>query len=73
MGKNCRCRDSRSSMLSGLGVIGHKADIKYKTKLQDIKTLCTTAAKKFFQTVYRYVKPGGILLYSTCTIAPGRK
>ena len=54
---------------SGLGVIGHKADIKYKTKPQDIKALAEQQ-RKILQTVHRYVKPGGILLYSTCTIAP---
>lgn len=54
---------------SGLGVIGHKADIKYKTKPQDIKVLAEQQ-RKILQTVYRYVKPGGTLLYSTCTIAP---
>lgn len=54
---------------SGLGVIGHKADIKYKTKPQDIKALAEQQ-RKILQTVYRYVKPGGTLLYSTCTIAP---
>ena len=54
---------------SGLGVIGHKADIKYKTKPQDIKALAEQQ-RKILQTVHRYVKPGGTLLYSTCTIAP---
>lgn len=53
---------------SGLGVIGHKADIKYKTKPQDIKALAEQQ-RKILKTVYRYVKPGGTLLYSTCTIA----
>ncbi len=54
---------------SGLGVMGHKADIKYKTKPQDIKALAEQQ-RKILQTVHRYVKPGGTLLYSTCTIAP---
>lgn len=54
---------------SGLGVIGHKADIKYKTKPQDIRALAEQQ-RKILQTVYRYVKLGGTLLYSTCTIAP---
>lgn len=54
---------------SGLGVMGHKADIKYKTKPQDIKVLADQQ-RKILQTVYRYLKPGGVLLYSTCTIAP---
>ena len=54
---------------SGLGVIGHKADIKYKTKPEDIRALAVQQ-RKILKTVYRYLKPGGTLLYSTCTIAP---
>ena len=54
---------------SGLGVIGHKADIKYKTKPEDIRALAVQQ-RKILKNVYRYLKPGGTLLYSTCTIAP---
>jgi 16S rRNA (cytosine967-C5)-methyltransferase len=54
---------------SGLGVIGHKADIKYKTKPGDIRALAVQQ-RKILQTAHQYVKPGGFLLYSTCTIAP---
>lgn len=53
---------------SGLGVIGHKADIKYKTKPGDIEALAQQQ-RRILQTAVRYLKPGGILLYSTCTIA----
>lgn len=53
---------------SGLGVIGKKADIKYKTKPEDISSLAKQQ-KKMLSVVSRYVKPGGILIYSTCTIA----
>ncbi len=53
---------------SGLGVIGRKADIKYKTKPEDIAALAAIQRAIVRQAV-RYVKPGGYLSYSTCTIA----
>lgn len=52
---------------SGLGVLGKKADIKYKmsaAKQQEIIKL----QRKILDTVYQYVKVGGTLIYSTCTI-----
>lgn len=52
---------------SGLGVIGQKADIKYnvtKEKLDELVQL----QRKMLSIVHKYVKPGGTLLYSTCTI-----
>ena len=52
---------------SGLGVIGKKQDIKYKMsekQQQDIVKL----QRKILSVVWEYVKPGGILVYSTCTI-----
>lgn len=52
---------------SGLGVIGKKQDIKYKmteTKQMEIVRL----QRKILRTVQSYVKPGGVLIYSTCTI-----
>lgn len=53
---------------SGLGVIGKKCDIKYKTKPEDIANL-SQLQRDILQVVSRYVKPGGRLIYSTCTIA----
>ncbi len=52
---------------SGLGVIGKKPDIKYKTTLQQIEDL-QKLQRDILDTVYRYVKPDGTLIYSTCTI-----
>ncbi|MDO5538797.1 MAG: 16S rRNA (cytosine(967)-C(5))-methyltransferase RsmB [Eubacteriales bacterium] len=52
---------------SGLGVIGRKPDIKYKmteTKQNELVKL----QRKILDTVWSYVKPGGTLIYSTCTI-----
>lgn len=52
---------------SGLGVIGRKSDIKYHVTEEMLDSL-VTLQKRILKTVCRYVKPGGILLYSTCTI-----
>lgn len=52
---------------SGLGVLGGKCDIKYHTDRKDVTTLAKLQ-REILQTVSQYVKPGGVLLYSTCTI-----
>lgn len=52
---------------SGLGVIGKKRDIKYRVIPESIRSL-PDLQKEILQTVQHYVKPGGVLLYSTCTI-----
>lgn len=52
---------------SGLGVIGKKCDIKYKTKPEDIPEL-SRLQREILGTLCRYVKPGGRLVYSTCTM-----
>ncbi|MFI3313890.1 MAG: 16S rRNA (cytosine(967)-C(5))-methyltransferase RsmB [Eubacteriales bacterium] len=51
---------------SGLGVIRKKPDIRYKD-LTAIARLPQVQAK-ILDNVASYVKPGGVLLYSTCTI-----
>lgn len=53
---------------SGYGVIGKKPDIKYKvtpSKQEEIVIL----QRKILDRAARYVKRGGTLVYSTCTIA----
>lgn len=52
---------------SGLGIIGRKPDIKYNMTLEKIEELANLQ-RKILSVVYRYVKPGGTLVYSTCTI-----
>lgn len=54
---------------SGLGVIGRKPDIKYHVTKQSLAEI-TALQKEILQNAASYVKPGGILLYSTCTIVP---
>ncbi len=52
---------------SGLGVIGRKTDIKYKMTLEKQRELAALQ-QEILNTVASYVKPGGTLMYSTCTI-----
>lgn len=55
---------------SGLGVMRKKSDIKYKmdeTKQKDLEEL----QRQMLAVVHQYVKPGGTLVYSTCTINRG--
>lgn len=51
---------------SGLGVIRKKPDIRYKD-LAGLERL-PEVQKRIIHNVCSYVKPGGVLLYSTCTI-----
>lgn len=51
---------------SGLGIIKRKPEIRYKT-IKDIASLYSIQ-KNIIENASRYVKLGGILVYSTCTI-----
>lgn len=53
---------------SGLGIIGKKPEIKYK-KLDDTKSLLPIQ-KQILETSSKYVKSGGRLVYSTCSVNP---
>ncbi len=52
---------------SGLGVMGKKRDIKYNISPESVGSLLTLQ-KEIVDNSWQYVKSGGILLYSTCTI-----
>lgn len=54
---------------SGLGVIGHKQDIKYRVTKESFKEI-QALQKEIITNVIDYIKPGGTLLYSTCTLNP---
>ena len=54
---------------SGLGIIGKKPEIKYK-KLDEAKSLIPLQ-KQILEASSRYVKKGGRLVYSTCSVNPG--
>ena len=51
---------------SGLGIIRKKPDIRYK----DLKETGALPAlqKRILEVQARYVRPGGVLIYSTCTV-----
>ena len=53
---------------SGLGIIRKKPDTRYK-KLDDLFALPVIQAA-ILENAARYVRPGGTLVYSTCTILP---
>lgn len=52
---------------SGLGVLGKKTDLKYRMTREQQKDLASLQ-RKILGVVQAYVKPGGTLIYSTCTI-----
>ncbi len=52
---------------SGLGTIGKKPEIKYRKSVEDIKKL-SIIQQKMLEQAANYVKIGGNLVYSTCTL-----
>ncbi len=52
---------------SGLGVAGRKKDIRYNLTPEGIRSLIELQ-RDILSVVWRYVRPGGELIYSTCTI-----
>ena len=52
---------------SGLGIMGRKNDIKYHITEGQIGSL-VKLQREILSVVWRYVKPGGQLVYSTCTM-----
>lgn len=55
---------------SGLGVLGRKSDLKYRMTKEGEEELAALQ-RRILSVVHRYVKPGGRLVYSTCTINRG--
>lgn len=53
---------------SGLGVLGRKPDLKLRVTKETEKELAALQ-RQILSVVRDYVKPGGKLLYSTCTIS----
>ncbi|NLN97792.1 MAG: 16S rRNA (cytosine(967)-C(5))-methyltransferase RsmB [Eubacteriaceae bacterium] len=54
---------------SGLGVIGRKPEIRYRTDPNAISELLPLQAA-LLENAFKVLKPGGFLLYSTCTVNP---
>lgn len=52
---------------SGLGIIGKKPDIRFRIRKEDLEQLAALQ-REILSVVWKYVKPGGKLIYSTCTI-----
>ena len=52
---------------SGLGVMGKKTDIRYKMTKEKAAELAKLQ-RQILSVVWDYVRPGGTLVYSTCTI-----
>lgn len=54
---------------SGLGIIRRKPDIKYKENITDFKEI-NHIQYQILYAAYRYLKSGGSMVYSTCTLNP---
>jgi 16S rRNA (cytosine967-C5)-methyltransferase len=54
---------------SGLGVLSKRADMRWRRDLQIIKEL-VVLQRELLEAAATCVKPGGLLIYSTCTIEP---
>ena len=52
---------------SGLGVLAEKPDIRLRITEEGVEELIALQAR-LLDTVCRYVRPGGILVYSTCSL-----
>lgn len=54
---------------SGLGLIRKKPEIKYVKQMKNIKNMLKLQSR-ILEQASKYVKPGGLLVYSTCTMNP---
>lgn len=54
---------------SGLGVLGRRADARWSKASENIKGLCKIQ-RQILEQAAQLVRPGGVLIYSTCTITP---
>lgn len=55
---------------SGLGIMGRKNDIKYQMTKEQLGELATLQ-RKILSVIWKYVKPGGQMIFSTCTLNMG--
>lgn len=54
---------------SGLGVIGRKPEIKYRLTEEQLDSL-VEIQRQILSQAWRYLKPGGVMVFSTCTLNP---
>ncbi|MBE6070942.1 MAG: 16S rRNA (cytosine(967)-C(5))-methyltransferase RsmB [Clostridium butyricum] len=52
---------------SGIGIIRKKPEIKWSKKRNDLKEI-VSVQRKIMENAWQYLKPGGIMIYSTCTL-----
>ncbi|MBD2544377.1 16S rRNA (cytosine(967)-C(5))-methyltransferase [Planktothricoides raciborskii] len=52
---------------SGLGTLHRRADIRWRQTPENIQEICQLQ-RELLEQVCQWVKPGGILVYSTCTL-----
>lgn len=55
---------------SGLGIMGRKNDIKYQMTQQQLSELAQLQ-RNILSVIWKYVKPGGEMIFSTCTLNRG--
>ncbi|OXM85857.1 16S rRNA (cytosine(967)-C(5))-methyltransferase RsmB [Paenibacillus rigui] len=55
---------------SGLGVIRRKPDMKWSKTEQELDDICVIQ-RELLNQVHKLLRPGGVLVYSTCTIERG--
>jgi len=51
---------------SGLGVLSKKPEIRWKREFEDVLAL-TEIQKNLLNSAVKYLKPGGVIVYSTCS------
>lgn len=51
---------------SGLGVLSKKPEIRWKREIKDVLALAEVQ-KQLLNAAVNYLKPGGVIVYSTCT------
>jgi 16S rRNA (cytosine967-C5)-methyltransferase len=54
---------------SGLGVLARRSDVRWKRTLDDITNI-QKLQRALLENAHRLLKPGGALVYCTCTIEP---
>ena len=57
----------RDAPCSGLGVMADKPDVKYRVTPESVSEIVDTQ-RRLLDAVCGYVKPGGTLVYSTCSV-----
>jgi 16S rRNA (cytosine967-C5)-methyltransferase len=54
---------------TGLGVLAKRADLRWNRRPEDVSTL-TALQDDLLDAAARHVRPGGLLVYATCTLEP---